>query len=58
MKIKPLEGALIEGTLPFNVGDRCAQIYFEKVLDVKFLEVDELKETDRGDGGFGSSGTK
>jgi dUTP pyrophosphatase len=58
MKIKPFDKPISESFLPFGVGDRCAQIYFEKVLDVQFEEVDELSDTDRGDGGFGSSGVK
>ena len=37
-------------------GDRIAQLIIQKVEDVKFLEVDNLGDTDRGEGGFGSSG--
>ena len=37
-------------------GDRIAQLIIQKVEDVKFLEVDNLDDTDRGEGGFGSSG--
>jgi len=43
---------------PYNVGDRVAQIYFDKVEDIKFIEVDELDESNRGEGGFGSTGLK
>lgn len=42
--------------LPFKVGDRVCQIFFEKVLDVTFTEVDNLSETERQEGGFGSTG--
>lgn len=56
MKIKPINGRIEENPLPFIIGDRCCQIYFEKVLDVKFVEVDELETTERGTGGFGSTG--
>jgi dUTP pyrophosphatase len=56
MKIKPLHGSISETPLPFSVGDRCCQIYFEEVLDVEFEEVKYLPETDRGEGGFGSTG--
>jgi len=42
--------------LPYSVGDRVAQIYFEKNVDVAFAEVEELDQTGRGDGGFGSTG--
>jgi len=41
---------------PYNVGDRVAQIYFEKVQEVIFEIVGELEETQRGQGGFGSTG--
>jgi|TARA_R100000908_G_C3723451_1_gene125358 dUTP pyrophosphatase len=37
-------------------GDRIAQLIIQKVEDIKFLEVDNLNDTDRGEGGFGSSG--
>ena len=37
-------------------GDRIAQLIIQKVEDVKVLEVDNLDDTDRGEGGFGSSG--
>lgn len=43
---------------PYKEGDRVAQMYFEKVLEVEFEEVDELTETTRGEGGFGSTGLK
>lgn len=41
---------------PYEIGERVAQIYFEKNEDVTFLEVEELNESDRGQGGFGSTG--
>lgn len=40
---------------PYKVGDRVAQIYFEKVNEVQFEIVDKLSETSRGEGGFGST---
>jgi dUTP pyrophosphatase len=40
----------------YQVGDRVAQLIIMPVPDVKFEEVDELGVTDRGDGGFGSTG--
>jgi dUTP pyrophosphatase len=43
---------------PYNVGDRVAQIYFEEVLPVGFHVVPELEESERGEGGFGSTGLK
>ena len=37
-------------------GDRIAQLVFLPYVDVTFNEVDELEETKRADGGFGSTG--
>lgn len=37
-------------------GDRIAQAMIIPVLDVNFIEVDELTATERGTGGFGSTG--
>lgn len=39
-----------------NRGDRIAQILVQPVKAVKWTEVDELDETDRGTNGFGSTG--
>ena len=36
--------------------DRIAQLVFIPYVDVSFVEVAELEETERGDGGFGSTG--
>lgn len=41
---------------PYNVGDRICQIYFEKVNEISMEVVDELTETERNEGGFGSTG--
>ena len=43
---------------PFEVarGERIAQLVVQAVEHVRFVEVDELDETARGDRGFGSSG--
>jgi dUTP pyrophosphatase len=43
---------------PYAVGDRVAQIYFEEVLSISFDVVPELEESERGEGGFGSTGLK
>lgn len=41
----------------FQAGDRIAQIVFKRVPQVVLEEVDEIvKKTQRGDGGFGSTG--
>ena len=46
------------GKEPFKVsdGDRIAQLMFMPVYQAAFLPVDELDETERGTGGFGSTG--
>lgn len=41
---------------PYQVGDRIGQIVFEEFRRVKVEEVNELSETIRGEGGFGSTG--
>lgn len=41
---------------PYNVGDRIGQIIILPYPKVQFSEVDNLDETDRGAGGFGSTG--
>lgn len=48
------------GEVPFVVshGDRIAQMVLKKVEEFEFDEVEELSETVRGDGGFGSTGRK
>lgn len=37
-------------------GDRIAQIIFQPYLKVDLIEADELSKTERGEGGFGSTG--
>lgn len=41
-----------------NPGERIAQLVFAKCERAEFVEVDELDETARGEGGFGSTGLK
>ena len=47
-----------KGNEPFKVcdGDRIAQLMFMPVMQAAFIEADELDETERGTGGFGSTG--
>ena len=44
-------------TIHIERGERIAQLVIQAVPAVRLLEVEELDETDRGAGGFGSSGT-
>lgn len=39
-----------------KVGDRIAQLVFSKVSQATFCVTEDLKVTDRGQGGFGSTG--
>ncbi len=39
-----------------NPGDRIAQLVFHPYINVEFNEADGLEDTERGDGGFGSTG--
>jgi dUTP pyrophosphatase len=41
-----------------NITDRVAQLVVAAVPVVELEEVDELSDTERGTGGFGSTGTK
>ena len=41
-----------------EAGERIAQLIILPYQDLDFIEVDELQKTDRGEGGFGSSGRK
>ena len=40
----------------YKVGDRIGQIKLGVSLPIEFEEVDELSDTERGDGGYGSTG--
>ena len=47
-----------EVTQYIEPGERIAQIMLEKVIPFEWEQVNELEETDRGIGGFGSTGEK
>lgn len=46
------------GLFKFNAGDRIAQLVFAPVMVPEFVETSVLSDTDRGTGGFGSTGVK
>ncbi len=50
--------AINHGSEPFEIkhGDRIAQLVIAPVVQVHIKEVKSLDQTDRGDGGFGSTG--
>jgi dUTP pyrophosphatase len=41
---------------PYEIGDRILQIQLRSREDVEFVRVYELTDTERGDGGYGSTG--
>ena len=45
---------------PFHIkrGDRIAQLVIQRVEEVSIIRVDDLDETSRGSGGFGSTGQR
>lgn len=47
------------GDSPFRItkGMRISQLAIRPVPEVEFIEVDEISDTQRGEGGFGSTGT-
>lgn len=42
--------------IQLEAGDRIAQLVIKKIYNHPVIEVDELPPTDRGEGGFGSTG--
>ena len=50
-KVEGLDGS------HYKVGERAAQIMIIPYPKVSFIETDELSSTERGDGGFGSTGS-
>lgn len=45
-------------TFEIETGDRIAQLVFVPVVQVEFEHVEEFDDSDRGEGGFGSTGHK
>ena len=46
----------VEEGMVYDVGDRVGQLIILPYPEIEFEEVDELSETDRGEGGYGSTG--
>ena len=46
----------LQNSFEIKRGDRIAQLVFQKFEDAQFEEVDVLPESERGTGGFGSTG--
>jgi dUTP pyrophosphatase len=49
---------LSQENVEIHTGDRIAQLVFAKVEQAEWNEVETLSETERGHGGFGSTGKK
>ena len=54
--VMPLERDIEFGPREYEIGDRIGQIVIMPVPQIEFNVVDELSTSDRGVGGFGSSG--
>lgn len=52
------EWKLIYDKFPFEIGDRIGQVYLETVIPTEWKIVEDLDDTDRGKGGFGSTDKK
>lgn len=49
-------GRVVYEPFPYKVGDRVGQMYIEEVIPIEFRLIEELDKTERGIGGFGSTG--
>ncbi len=47
---------VMPGMPKYEVGDRIAQLHFDCAIKLEFEEAEVLTDTDRGTGGFGSTG--
>lgn len=57
-EIKVILVNLSKEKFTINPGERIAQMVIAKFEKIEWEEVEQLSETDRGAGGFGSTGTK
>ncbi|MCI1778944.1 MAG: dUTP diphosphatase [Bacteroidales bacterium] len=57
-EIKVMLVNLSRNVFEINPGDRIAQMVISKFEKAEFEEVEELTDTERGSGGFGSTGNK
>lgn len=48
--------AFVNKPTTYNIGDRIGQIIIMPYPEIEFVEVNELSDSERGDGGYGSSG--
>ena len=50
------EGDIQQLLKPYEVGDKVAQLIIMPYPKIKFVEVNELSDSDRGENGHGSTG--
>lgn len=55
-EVKVVFAASKSNPITYNIGDRVAQLLIVPIELAEFTEVNELSETERGLGGFGSTG--
>lgn len=53
--VSDIIGSLKYEEFPYAVGDRCAQMYLEKIIYPNFVEVEEFENNTDRVGGFGST---
>lgn len=51
------EGGIQQLRKPYEVGDKVAQLIIMPYPKIKFVEVDKLSDSDRGENGHGSTGS-
>lgn len=55
-EVKAIFAASKSNPITYDINDRVAQLLIVPIELATFTEVDELSDTERGDGGFGSTG--
>lgn len=53
---KNVDGTIEQLTKPYEVGNKVAQLIIMPYPKIKFVEVDKLSDSDRGENGHGSTG--
>ena len=56
VRLPEIIGVEIETDIEIKRGDKIAQLVIQKIPDIELIETNELNETARGAGGFGSTG--
>lgn len=56
LRFKPILNGKLENIKTYDVGDRVGQIMIIPYPKIEFVETENLSQSQRGDGGFGSTG--